>query len=117
MRIKSSISLKQKLISLILIIIFAAVFTSFLIDIIYNIDGLKKYHLEKTILNAKLLAEYCRSPVIFNDSLKINEIMNRLNRNKLQSLDNGLVASISYNDYVISNDANESLDLLAILTR
>ena len=45
------------------------------------------------------------------------EIMNRLNRNKLQSSDNSLVTSISYNDYVISNDANESLDLLAILTR
>ena len=45
------------------------------------------------------------------------EIMNRLNRNKLQSSDNGLVASITYNDYVISQNASESLDLLAILTR
>jgi SAM-dependent methyltransferase len=45
------------------------------------------------------------------------EIMNRLNRNKLQSSDNELVASITYNDYVISEDAAESLDLLAILTR
>ena len=45
------------------------------------------------------------------------EIMNRLNRNKLQSSDNGLVASISYNDYVTSKNASESLDLLAILTR
>lgn len=45
------------------------------------------------------------------------EIMNRLNRNKLQSTDNGLVASINYDDYIISEDAGESLDLLAILTR
>ncbi len=45
------------------------------------------------------------------------EIMNRLNRNKLQSTDNELVASINYNDYIISKDASESLDLLAILTR
>lgn len=45
------------------------------------------------------------------------EIMNRLNRNKLQSSDNELVASIGYNDYEISNNAGESLDLLAILTR
>ena len=45
------------------------------------------------------------------------EIMNRLNRNKLQSTDNGLVASIKYDDYIISEDAGESLDLLAILTR
>ena len=45
------------------------------------------------------------------------EIMNRLNRNKLQSSDNGLVASINHDDYIISNDANQSLDLLAVLTR
>ena len=45
------------------------------------------------------------------------EIMNRLNRNKLQSTDNDLVASINYDDYIISDDANQSLDLLAILTR
>ena len=45
------------------------------------------------------------------------EIMNRLNRNKLQSSDNGLVASITYDDYVVSKNASESLDLLAILTR
>jgi 2-polyprenyl-3-methyl-5-hydroxy-6-metoxy-1,4-benzoquinol methylase len=45
------------------------------------------------------------------------EIMNRLNRNKLQSSDNRLVSSISYNDYVTSKHAFESLDLLAILTR
>lgn len=45
------------------------------------------------------------------------EIMNRLNRNKLQSKDNDLVASINYDDYIISEDADQSLDLLAILTR
>ncbi len=45
------------------------------------------------------------------------EIMNRLNRNKLQATDNELVASISHEDYLISDDADTSLDLLAILTR
>jgi len=45
------------------------------------------------------------------------EIMNRLNRNKLQSTDNKLVASIKHDDYIVSEDADQSLDLLAILTR
>jgi ubiquinone/menaquinone biosynthesis C-methylase UbiE len=45
------------------------------------------------------------------------EIMNRLNRNKLQSTDNELVSSITHDDYLVSADADESLDLLAILTR
>jgi len=45
------------------------------------------------------------------------EIMNRLNRNKLQSTDNELVASITHDDYIVSETADTSLDLLAILTR
>jgi len=45
------------------------------------------------------------------------EIMNRLNRNKLQSSDNGLLGSITYDDHVVSKNVSESLDLLAILTR
>ena len=45
------------------------------------------------------------------------EIMNRLNRNKLQTSDNELVASITHDDYVVSDNADISLDLLAVLTR
>ena len=45
------------------------------------------------------------------------EIMNRLNRNKLQSTDNELVASIQVDDYLISETPADSLDLLAVLTR
>ncbi|MEN8249664.1 MAG: class I SAM-dependent methyltransferase [Bacteroidota bacterium] len=44
------------------------------------------------------------------------EIMNRLNRNKLQSNDNSLVASITHDDYLVSENADQSLDLLAVLT-
>ena len=44
------------------------------------------------------------------------EIMNRLNRNKLQSSDNELVASITHEDYILSENADKSLDLLAVLT-
>jgi ubiquinone/menaquinone biosynthesis C-methylase UbiE len=45
------------------------------------------------------------------------EFMNRLNRNKLQTSDNELVASITHDDYVVSDNADTSLDLLAVLTR
>jgi len=45
------------------------------------------------------------------------EFMNRLNRNKLQTTDNSLVASITHEDYIVSENADESLDLYAILTR
>jgi 2-polyprenyl-3-methyl-5-hydroxy-6-metoxy-1,4-benzoquinol methylase len=45
------------------------------------------------------------------------ELMNRLNRNKLQSTDDTLVSSIEHDDYLTSEKAAESLDLLAVLTR
>jgi SAM-dependent methyltransferase len=45
------------------------------------------------------------------------EFMNRLNRNKLKSAPDDLVASITHEDYVVSDDADQSLDLFAICTR
>lgn len=45
------------------------------------------------------------------------EFMNRLNRNRLQSGSDALVAGISHNDYEVSDRPEESLDLFAICTR
>jgi ubiquinone/menaquinone biosynthesis C-methylase UbiE len=45
------------------------------------------------------------------------EILNRRNRNKLQSTDNSLVASIRHEDYVVVDDATNALDLLLIVRK
>ena len=45
------------------------------------------------------------------------EFLNRRNRNKLQSTDNSLVASINHSDYLLSDDPTTSLDLFAILSK
>ena len=45
------------------------------------------------------------------------EFMNRLNRNKLQDADDSLVTSIHHSDYLLSDYADDSLDLFAVLTR
>ena len=45
------------------------------------------------------------------------EFMNRLNRNKLQDSNDELVMSITQEDYLISDNADTSLDLFAVLTR
>lgn len=42
------------------------------------------------------------------------EILNRWNRNKLQTTDNQLVKSIHHEDYIVVNDAADALDLLLI---
>ena len=45
------------------------------------------------------------------------ELLNRRNRNKLQSSDDTLVASIHHEDYLLSNELSTSLDLFAVLTK
>jgi 2-polyprenyl-3-methyl-5-hydroxy-6-metoxy-1,4-benzoquinol methylase len=45
------------------------------------------------------------------------EILNRWNRNKLQSSGNELVQSIKHEDYMVTNDATNALDLLLILRK
>ncbi len=42
------------------------------------------------------------------------EIMNRWNRNKLQSNEDALVRNITHNDYLVTEHAEEALDLLLI---
>jgi 2-polyprenyl-3-methyl-5-hydroxy-6-metoxy-1,4-benzoquinol methylase len=42
------------------------------------------------------------------------ELLNRWNRNKLQSSGSGLVQSIRHEDYVLTEDASKALDLLLI---
>ena len=45
------------------------------------------------------------------------EFLNRRNRNKLQSTDDSLVATIHHSDYLLSDDPQTSLDLFAVLTK
>lgn len=45
------------------------------------------------------------------------EFLNRRNRNKLQTGDDTLVKSIRHEDYVVTDDADNALDLLLIVTK
>ncbi|HAA14516.1 MAG TPA: SAM-dependent methyltransferase [Cytophagales bacterium] len=45
------------------------------------------------------------------------DVLNRLNRNKLQTTDDALVMSITQDDYLVSDNADTALDLFFILTK
>ena len=45
------------------------------------------------------------------------ELLNRMNRNKLQAGDTTLVSSIRHEDYVVTGNADEALDLLLIVRK
>jgi hypothetical protein len=45
------------------------------------------------------------------------EILNRFNRNNLKSENDALVTQISQDDYLLSEDVDQSLDLFCIMTK
>ncbi len=45
------------------------------------------------------------------------EILNRLNRNKLKEANDGLVSEIHHSDYLLSEDADMSLDLFCVMQK
>lgn len=45
------------------------------------------------------------------------ELLNRLNRNKLQAGDTSLVSSIRHEDYIVTDEADQALDLLMIVRK
>lgn len=45
------------------------------------------------------------------------EILNRMNRNKLKTDNDGLVSEIHHSDYVLSKDPNTSLDLFCVMEK
>ncbi|HEU5292243.1 MAG TPA: SAM-dependent methyltransferase, partial [Cyclobacteriaceae bacterium] len=45
------------------------------------------------------------------------EFLNRRNRNKLEAGDNTLVSSIRHEDYIVTDSADEALDLLLIVKK
>ena len=45
------------------------------------------------------------------------ELLNRMNRNKLENTDDALVRSISHEDYLVADNANEALDLFLIASK
>jgi hypothetical protein len=45
------------------------------------------------------------------------DLLNRMNRNKLEGSKNDLVSSIDHSDYLFSDSAESSLDLFAVLTK
>ncbi len=45
------------------------------------------------------------------------EILNRINRNKLQNTNSSLVSDIVYTDYLVTNEADDALDLFLIVAK
>ena len=98
----------------------AKCFTEITMKGITGNDKIKKYYEE----NKKSVSKFKRLDILNLEKKLPNflykipyEILNRMNRNKLQANDKSLVSSISTNDYSLQDDNPKNLDLFLILEK
>ena len=98
----------------------AKFFTKITMKGITGNDKIKKYYEE----NKKSVSKFKRLDILNLEKKLPNflykipyEILNRMNRNKLQANDKSLVSSISTNDYSLQDDNPKNLDLFLILEK
>ena len=98
----------------------AKFFTKITMKGITGNDKIKKYYAE----NKKSVSKFKRLDILNLEKNLPNflykipyEILNRMNRNKLQANDKSLVSSISTNDYSLQDDNPKNLDLFLILEK
>ena len=89
MRVLQNISIKNKLIILILLVSLLALGTGFTIFIINDINTFEEERINNTVVNAKLIGEYCVSPLAFQDKAGATEILAKLKA--IPSITNGFL--------------------------
>lgn len=78
MKLFYDLSIKSKLIFIILIITVPSIIIGFTIAIAYTLDTQKKEMIYHANVNAKLIGEYCVTPLAFQDSTGAERVLNRL---------------------------------------
>jgi signal transduction histidine kinase/ActR/RegA family two-component response regulator len=78
MKLLSKISIRQKVITVILLVTAASTVGGFLMEILNNNTALKKELRSKTILNAKLISEFASPTLLFDDVKEARVILNNL---------------------------------------
>ncbi|MDP2036840.1 MAG: CHASE sensor domain-containing protein, partial [Ignavibacteria bacterium] len=73
-----NLSIKSKLILIILLVTTISIGTGFLVTIIYYIDTYKKEMVSNTRINAQLISEYCIAPLTFKDQKEARIIIEKI---------------------------------------
>ncbi|GAF90431.1 unnamed protein product, partial [marine sediment metagenome] len=89
MRIFRNLSIKNKLIGIILIVSMLAIVTGFTVIIFKDIKTFKTNMVHNTTVNARLIGEYCVTPLAFQDNAGAEEILGKLGA--IPSIMNGFV--------------------------
>jgi len=74
-----NLSIKNKLILIILIVTTISIGAGFTVTIIYDNDTYKKEMVSNTRVNAQLISEYCVAPLIFKDHNEATSIIGKIN--------------------------------------
>jgi len=82
LKLFEALSIKNKLIGIILLVSVLAITSGFTVVIITNVKSFKSEMLHSTIIKAKLIGEYCVAPLVFEDKSGAEEILQKLQADK-----------------------------------
>lgn len=85
----SRISIRQKLIFIILTVAFFAISIGFVAALMNNISNMKEMMVRNTLVNANLISEYCVTALTFGDTRSTEEYLKKLGN--LQSIHNVVI--------------------------
>ncbi len=74
----SGLTIRSKLVAIILTVAFVAIGLGFTFVIINDIRTFRENMIENTVINARLIGEYAVTPLVFNDPEGAREILNKL---------------------------------------
>ncbi len=84
MRGLKNLPIQKKLVGMMMLITTTVLLIGFGLIIMHDIDAFKKYLRDNTIVNAKLVGDYCVSPLAFDDAEGAQDILDKLKAPLLQ---------------------------------
>ena len=106
MRIFRNLSIKYKLIGIILSVSMFAIVLGFTVIIIKDIMYFKKNMVDDTTLTARLIGDYCVTPLAFNDNAGAEEVLGKLK--SIPSIVNGIIYDDEGNIFAVFNKSVET---------
>lgn len=109
-----NLSIKNKLKLIILSVTFFSLFAGFSFIMHYDIKHFQKELVQQTVLNAKLIGEYCVTPIVFYDKKGAEEVLGKIE--SIPYIESGVVIDDSGNIFASVNAEDSELENLEPVT-
>ena len=103
-----NLSIRSKLIGMILLVTILVLGSGFAINIIHTIHAFKNDMVDHTIATARVIGDYCSGPLLFNDSDGAEKILVKLNA--VPSIVNAIVYDTNNDLFARLHDIDDNIN-------